>query len=88
MNYARWNFDNRPEGFETPKLGIFGAWESLVVCVHIFFFGSFILLLASGVLFATGSTNFVVAVSIGAVWLLFSTPFILWFRARFQQHQG
>lgn len=88
MKYARWNFDNRPEGFETPKLGIFGAWESLVVCAHVFFVGSFILFVISGVLFATGSTKAVIAASIGTVWLVFSTPFIFWFRSRFQHHQG
>jgi hypothetical protein len=88
MNYARWNFDNRPEGFETLKFGVFGAWESLVICVHFFLFGSFILFLVSGVLFATGSGKSVVVASIGAVWFLFSTPFILCFRTRFQQHRG
>lgn len=88
MNYARWNFNNRPEGFERPKIGIFGAWESLVVFVHVFFIGSFILFAISVVLFATGGAKAVVSASIGAVWLVFSTPFIFWFRSRFQQHQG
>jgi hypothetical protein len=85
MNYARWNFDNRPEGFEKPKLGIFGAWESLVICVHLFFFGAFVALAISCALFLAGHPKALTAAGIGLVWLLFSAPFIMWFKARFKQ---
>jgi MFS-type transporter involved in bile tolerance (Atg22 family) len=87
MKYAQWNFDNRPEGFETTNLGFFNAWESLVIFTHIFFIGSFVALGVSIFLFATGNPEALAFTCMGIVWLVFSTPFILWFKSRFQQHQ-
>ena len=84
MKYIRWNFDNRPEGFERIRIGVFGGWEQFIVLIHVLFIGSIIALAwgcALEIFKEQGGATFI---AIGVTWLVASLPFVFWLRARYQ----